>query len=142
MSRTEPDLPSIHTPLAHENHPHDDREHRGRLRNIEAALRERGVEFEPAPLARSRGREQTPATPDELLAEHARWIEARQSAQTGGERQGASRRIHNLERQLTALGVAFQPAELSRPARRSPPPSATDDELLAAHEAAASLQVQ
>ena len=47
-----------------------------RIRKIEAALTDRGVEFQPAPLSRSRGSSATPSTPEQLLADRAAWIEA------------------------------------------------------------------
>lgn len=76
-----------------------------------------------------------PSTPEELLAAHAAWVEARASAQTGGERQGASRRIRNIERVLRDRGVEFQPAKIGRPPRRSTAEPSTPAELLAAHAA-------
>ena len=75
-----------------------------RIRKIEAALTDRGVEFQPAPLSRSRGSSATPSTPEQLLADRAAWIEAHQAAETAGQRQGASRRIRNIERKLDTPG--------------------------------------
>ena len=102
-----------------------------RIRKIEAALTDRGVEFQPAPLSRSRGSSATPSTPEQLLADRAAWIEAYQAAETAGQRQGASRRIRNIERKLDTPGVEFEPAQLGRRPQRSAPP--TPEELLEAH---------
>ena len=107
-----------------------------RIRSVESALRERGVEFEPAALERRPRRSAPmPSTPDELLAAHAAWVEARESAQTGGERQGASRRIRNIERVLRERGVEFEQAAFEREPRRSVRKPSTSGELLAAHAA-------
>ena len=94
-----------------------------RIRKIEAALTDRGVEFQPAPLSRSRGSSAAPSTPEQLLADRAAWIEAHQAAETAGQRQGASRRIRNIERKLDTPGVEFEPAQLGRRPQRSAPPT-------------------
>ena len=108
-----------------------------RIRSIEAALRERGVEFEPAALERrARRSAPMPSTADELLAAHAAWVEARASAQTGGERQGASRRLRKIEAALLERSIAFEPAKLQRPSRRWAPMPSTPEDLLAAHAGA------
>ena len=94
-----------------------------------------GVEFQPAPVSRSRGPSAAPSTPEQLLAARAVWIEAREVAETGGQRQGASRRIRTIERELRARGIEFEPADLGRPPRRSAPAPLTPEELLDAHAA-------
>ncbi len=99
-----------------------------RIRKIEAALTDRGVEFQPAPLSPSRGSSAAPSTPEQLLAARAAWIKAHQAAETGGQRQGASRRIRNIERKLDACGIEFEPADLGRRPQRSAP--STPEELL------------
>ena len=106
-----------------------------RIRKIEAAMADRGVEFQPAPVSRSRGPSAAPSTPEQLLAARAVWIEAREVAETGGQRQGASRRIRTIERELRARGIEFEPADLGRPPRRSAPAPLTPEELLDAHAA-------
>ena len=54
-----------------------------RIRKIEAALTDRGVEFQPAPLSPSRGSSAAPSTPEQLLAARAAWIKAHQAAGPG-----------------------------------------------------------
>ena len=101
-----------------------------RIRTIEAILRERGVEFEPAGLERAARRPAPARSTEELLAAREELVRARAEADTGGARQGLSRRIRGIERELAARGVDFQPAALERPPRRPPATEASTEELL------------
>ena len=103
-----------------------------RIRQIEASLRDRGVDFEPAGLDRAERRPAPAArSAEELLAAREQLVRARAKADTGGARQGLSRRIRGIERELAARGVDFEPATLERPSRRPPASESSTEELLA-----------
>ncbi len=93
-----------------------------RIAGVEAELRRRGIDFQPADLSRPTSRSVPEDASDEgLLAARQKWIAARKSAATRGERQGASRRIRTIEAALRERGVQFDPAQLGRPTRRAAP---------------------